>query len=144
MRRCDWLGMSHPKHTLSEQIEQLVWEHIEVMRRAAAAAVERSFSSSSATRQARTHVASSRTTSRTGSGRRSVAELSALGERLHEAVCGHPGEAMSVLAPALGKTPRELQRPMTVLKRAGRVRSVGQRHQTRYFPTVARPIENAS
>jgi hypothetical protein len=38
---------------------------------------------------------------------------------------------MAVLGPTLGKTPRELHRPMMVLKRAGRVRSVGQRHQTR-------------
>jgi len=64
--------------------------------------------------------------------------MAALGERLHEAVCAHPGETMSVLAPEVGKTARELQRPMMALKRAGRVRSVGQRHLTRYYPAVAR------
>jgi len=82
--------------------------------------------------------------SRASNGRRSAVELSALGERLHEAVCAHPGETMSVLAPKLGKTPRELQRPMTVLKRANRVRSVGQRHLTRYFPTLARAVASPS
>jgi hypothetical protein len=43
---------------------------------------------------------------------------------------------MSVLSPGLGKTPRELHRPMMTLERAGRVHSVGQRHQTRYYPTA--------
>ncbi len=43
---------------------------------------------------------------------------------------------MAVLAPAVGATPRELHRPMATLKRDGRVRSVGQRHQTRYYPTT--------
>ena len=75
--------------------------------------------------------------------RRASAEVAALGERLYEAVCAQPGETMSVLAPELGKTPRELHRPMMVLRRAGRVRSVGQRHQTRYFPAVVRPSPSA-
>ena len=34
----------------------------------------------------------------------------------------------------LGVSARELQRPMTQLREAGRVRSVGQRHLTRYYP----------
>ena len=135
--------MSHRNEILSEQIEQLVREHIEATHRTAAAAIERAFSSSPRAR-AHSRKQTSRRTSRASGGRRSPAELSALGERLHEAVCAHPGETVSVLAPKLGKTPRELQRPMTALKRAGRVRSVGQRHQTRYFPTVARAVANAS
>lgn len=61
-----------------------------------------------------------------------------LGERLFAAVCTQPGETMAVLAPKLGSSPRELHRPMAVLKEAGRVRSVGQRSHTRYYPTVTR------
>ncbi len=135
--------MSNANHDLSGQIEQLVREHLETTRRAAAAAVERAFSSVPTTRLARRCAETSRTTGRASGPRRSSAELSALGERLHEEVCAHPGEPMSVLAPALGKTPRELSRPMMALKRAGRVRSVGQRHRTRYFPAVARPVVSA-
>ena len=145
MRRCDWVGMSHSSHALSEQIEQLVREHIEATRRAAAAAVERAFSpaSASATVRARTRTDVTATVSRPSSRRRSPAELSSLAEQLHEAVCAQPGETMSVLATEIGKAARELHRPMMALKRAGRVRSVGQRHQTRYFPTVARPVATA-
>jgi hypothetical protein len=132
---------------LEEQIEQVVRGYIEATRRAAAEAMERAFSSSagSPSTRPRTRTDSDRSgaTSRASSGRRSPAELSAVGERLHKAVCAHPGETMSVLAPAVGKTPRELSRPMMALKRAGRVRSVGQRDRTRYFPTVTRPDVSA-
>ena len=80
----------------------------------------------------------------TSGRRRGPAEMAALGERLYEAVCAQPGETMSVLAPEIGKTPRELQRPMLALKRAGRVRSVGQRHQTRYYPAVVQSANRAN
>jgi len=60
--------------------------------------------------------------------------MAALGERLYEAVRANPGEGMTVLMAEVGGTARDLNRPMMLLKRTGRVRSVGQRHQTRYFP----------
>jgi hypothetical protein len=41
---------------------------------------------------------------------------------------------MAVIAPAVGVTGRELNLPATRLRRKGRVRSVGQRQHTRYFP----------
>lgn len=135
---CDAVGMTHPNQTLSEQIEQLVREHLEASRRAAAQAVERAFSSSSSSPGSKT----ARTTGRAIGCRRAPAEVSALGERLYEAVCAEPGETMRVLGPRLGATPRELHRPMMVLKRAGRVRSIGERHQTRYFPAVVRASES--
>jgi hypothetical protein len=68
--------------------------------------------------------------------RRAPEELAALGERFYSAVCATPGETMTFLAAQLGTTPRRLQRPVAHLKRAGRVRSVGERSHTRYFPLV--------
>src|SRR5690606_1202889 len=68
------------------------------------------------------------------SKRRAPAEVSAVGERLYQAVCAHPGESMATLAKELEMAPRELQRPMALLREAGRVRCVGQRHLMRYFP----------
>ena len=134
IRACDAVGMTHPNQSLSEQIEQLVREHIEMSRRAASAAVERAFSSSPSSPRSKTAQSTGRAIAR----RRPPTEVAALGERFYEAVCAQPGETMSVLGPQLGMTPGELHRPMMVLKRAGRVRSVGERHQTRYFPTVVR------
>jgi len=41
---------------------------------------------------------------------------------------------MAVIAPVVGETARALNRPATTLRRQGRVRSVGRRQYTRYFP----------
>ena len=126
--------MTHRNETLSEQIEQLVRAHIDATRREASEAVARAFSSALAAPRASARPRPTRTTG----SRRGAAALSALGDRLYEPVRAQPGETMAVLAPELGCTPRELHRPMATLKQAGRVRSVGQRHQTRYYPTMAR------
>jgi hypothetical protein len=126
--------MTHRNETLNEQIEQLVRAHIEATRREASEAVTRAFASAMASPRACTAPRPTRTIGR----RRGGAALSALGERLYEAVRAQPGETMAVLAPKLTCSPRELHRPMAALKQAGRVRSVGQRHQTRYYPTVVR------
>lgn len=64
--------------------------------------------------------------------------MAALAERLHAAICAHPGAAMTTIAGELGVSPRELNRPALQLKRAGRLRTAGQRQGTRYFPVAAR------
>ena len=116
---------------LEQQIESLVREHVAALRRTAEAAVARAFSQAS--------VPSRRSvTARTSGARRAPAEMSALGERLYAAVCAHPGAAMNTLAAELGATPRQLNRPAMTLRRQGRVRSVGQRQATRYFPMTAK------
>ena len=117
---------------LAQQIEQLVENFIEGSRIAATAAVERAFASAKTV----SRTASPRRARRQMSPRRPPQEMAALGERLYEAVCAKPGESMSVLAPIVGVTPRALQLPATRLKRAGRIRSVGQRQLARYFPMV--------
>jgi hypothetical protein len=66
--------------------------------------------------------------------RRGRAALAELSEQLYRAVSAKPGEGMAVLAVELSATVKELHRPMALLKRDGRVRSVGQRHLTRYYP----------
>ncbi|KAF0170081.1 MAG: hypothetical protein FD160_3907 [Caulobacteraceae bacterium] len=123
--------MTNHSVTLGEQIEKLVREHIAACRVSAREAVDRAFASA----DARSKPAALTKTSRIGR-RRASAEVAALSERLYEAVCARPGEMMTVLGPVVGACPRELHRPMAVLKDAGRVRSVGQRHMTRYFPTL--------
>jgi hypothetical protein len=127
------MGMTHRNETLSEQIEQLVRTHLEAPRRETEA-LARAFALATAPARASAAPRPARTAGR----RRASTDLSALGARLYDAVVTQPGETMTVLAPRVGCSPRELQRPMAALKQAGRVRSVGQRHQTRYYPTVAR------
>ena len=122
---------------LENQIERLVREHVTACHKAAATAVDRAF------RSANTRTKTRRNASTTTSRRRPPAEVAALGERLYEAVCANPGEGMKVLMADVGGTARELHRPMALLKRAGRVRSVGQRRLTRYFPMATSTPETA-
>jgi hypothetical protein len=49
---------------------------------------------------------------------------------------------MTALAARVGATARDLNRPALLLKRAGRVRSAGQRQGTRYFPMAAKTSGN--
>jgi len=109
-----------------------VREHVATVRRAASGAVDRAFMATATARTGRTQ--SSR---RPPAHRRTPTEIAALGEKLYNAICAHPGETMAALGPHVGARPRELHRPMTVLRRAGRIRSAGQRHQARYFPMAA-------
>lgn len=57
-----------------------------------------------------------------------------MSERFHQAVLADPGENMAFLAAKLGMKAQELHRPMDLLRQAKKVRSVGERHFTRYFP----------
>lgn len=125
---------------LSKQIEHLVQEYISATRAAAQAAVERGFAMASATKskaQRAPEVRRQASDEARRGVRRATAEVEALCEQLYEAVCRMPGETMTVLAPVVGATSRELNRPMTRLKGAGRVRSVGTKHATRYFPMAS-------
>ena len=121
--------------TLQDQIERLVREHMVASRSAVAAAVERAFGSAIGAPQKRTRKVPAKAGE---SRRRPPEEVAALGERLYHAICAHPGAAMTTLSPHVGATARELNRPALLLRRAGRVRSVGQRQATRYFPMAAK------
>jgi hypothetical protein len=133
--------MTNTTSDLGRRVEQLVEEHIAASRRAAQEAVERAFSSA-ARRAPAVRSPRSAATGRTFK-RRPPDEVAALGERLYRAVCANPGAAMTVLAVEVGASVRELNRPMTRLKRAGRVRSVGARHLTRYFPMAGKVAASA-
>lgn len=65
---------------------------------------------------------------------RDPAELSALTERLYQAIAAHPGETMEVLAPLMGSPGSELRVSIVHLVERGRVKKAGQRRSTRYFP----------
>ena len=120
---------------LEQQIEQLIREHIAECARRARLAVERGF----AAPMKRTSPARAISRARRSIGqRRSVTELDGLAERLAIAVCAKPGTTMVVLAAEVGVTARELERPAARLKKAGRIRTVGERNMTRYFPLPAR------
>lgn len=119
---------------LELQIEQLIREHLAECARRARLAVERGFAAS----MKRTSAARVGSARRAVGKRRSVDEIDGLAERLAAAVCAKPGTTMVVLAAEVGATVRDLSRPATRLKKAGRIRTVGERNMTRYFPLPTR------
>ena len=126
-------------HELAEQIEQLVRNHIAATRTAAAGAVERAFAATSRSCD-RPNTSAGRTgPRRTIAPKRAAEELVALGDQFYAALCRQPGESMTTLASQVGASPRVLQVAVARLKRTGRVRSVGQRQHTRYFPMTGAP-----
>ena len=123
---------------LAQAIDGLVARYLEEGQRAAARAVEAAFERA---RSGRRGSVSRPEAPRLGRDaprprRRTQAELETLTEQLYEAVRAAPGESMARFAEQLGVASEVLQRPMSRLRDAGRVRKVGERHLTRYFPAV--------
>jgi hypothetical protein len=122
-----------------ERIEQLVREHIATIRARAEAAVARGFAEL-AGRASNPAAPRTRMPARpTASRRRTTEEVADLAERLCAAVHAAPGETMLRLAQKVGATPGELSVAVTRLRQQARVRAVGQRQHTRYFPTAPVP-----
>lgn len=121
------------RQSLEEKIEELVRAEMVGIRASVAAAVDRALAAGGS---APPVAARRRARPQTMSKRRTPEEVADLGERFVAAVVATPGETMTTLAPQVGATPRELQLPVTGLKRDGRVRSVGKRQYTKYFPAA--------
>lgn len=115
---------------LGEKIEQLVRDHVAEMAGVAMAAVQRALVIGKSTVAAKGVAGRPRAASQ----RRGPTMVADLADRFYGAVSETPGETMSVLAKKVGASPRELHRPVANLKGVGRVRSVGERQRTRYFP----------
>lgn len=120
---------------LAQAIEVLVRGYVEEAQRVAAAALEGAFERSRPDqrgRRPRRRPASAPRERR----RRTQVELESLTEQLYDAVRELAGESMARFSEHLDVPAEQLQRPMARLREAGRVRRVGERHLTRYFPAV--------
>jgi hypothetical protein len=135
---CEMRRMTTSPESLQQKIEhvveRLVREHVAALEVEASAAVREGFRLATRPSASKPRDAESGSSRRSPSRRRRREEMAKLEEQLYQAVCAHPGETMTVLARAVSSTPRELKRPAMMLRASGRLRSVGQRHATRYFP----------
>ena len=111
---------------LEKEVRRLVREHMASYEQSVKQAVERGLGLRSPSRN-RGRSAKSRTPE-------AAAALAAQAEKLYEKVCLLPGSPMALLAVELNRSSSDLYRPMQGLKKAGRVRSAGERQFTRYFP----------
>lgn len=117
----------HPD--LAKQVEDLVRQHIDTLRASAVTAVARAFAASPSASTPRPLRARGK-----AAPRRAPEELVALGERFYAVLCQRPGETMTTLAPQVGVAPRVLQVAVSRLRRDGRIRVIGKKQQTRYYP----------
>lgn len=119
---------------IESAVERLVREHLTVVEAAASAAVREGFRRAARPTASKMRDGERASQRRSPSGRRPREVVAKLEEQLYQAVSAHPGETMTVLARAVGSTARALNRPATLLRLRGQVRSVGERQSTRYFP----------
>lgn len=126
------ISTSSLEQKIQDAVERVMREHLAACERVVAGAVREGLrrASQPSTRQRRAKVSKRRAPAQ----RRSREQIAKLEKQLYEAICAQPGETMVVLAQAVGARPRELNRPATLLRRQGRIRSAGQRQYTRYFP----------
>ena len=130
MAVCDSGRMTTTLEQLTKRIEQLMREHVAGVQLAAVEAVARAVVREN--RMGRAQQSTSRSTA--SKQRRAEGEIVALSQQLYEKVNKKPGELMAVYAAELNSSASELQMPMRRLRNDERVRSIGARHQTRYFP----------
>jgi len=124
--------MADTTSELGRRIEQVIAEHVAAAQKEARLAVARAFGE--AVSGMRPRVAARPAEPVRSGKRRAPADLMALGEQFYRVLCNRPGETMAVLAAEVGASAKELHRAVARLKQAGRVRAVGQRSHTRYFP----------
>jgi hypothetical protein len=121
---------------LAQAIEVLVKGYVEEAQRVATAALESAFQRSRPGQQGRRPRRRRTSAPREERQRRTQAELESLTEQLYDAVHELAGESMARFSEHLDVPAEQLQRPMARLREAGRVRRVGERHLSRYFPAV--------
>ena len=120
---------------LEEQIAKALSSYFEAGHQMARTALERALSG-------KPKVASSRSMAKPPRGerprqqKRSRAVIDQLCESFWTAVSAHPGESMKFLAERVGESPTQLSVVVSRLKRADRLRTVGARQFTRYFPVT--------
>jgi hypothetical protein len=121
---------------IEERINGMVGDVLVLIRRAANDAINQALSGVGAVEPSRARQTRSqrRTSPAKPYVRRSAEELTNLCDRLYQQIEQRPGEAMAVHAEALSIAARDLGVVMRRLKTLGRVRSVGERDRTRYFP----------
>lgn len=126
--------MKQIEQQLAEEITQAVERIVAASHTAATAALDRAFNRRRPSARRGVRRIDPNGDSRSMRRRRTREEMTELEQQFHQIVCADPGQAMSVLATKLELSPTELQVPVARLKASGRIKTVGQRQFTRYFP----------
>jgi len=120
---------------IEERVEQLVRDVMNELRSTAMAALSNALSSQGKL-SPEAPKPSKGTRKRKGvtAPKRSEAQLEEIADKLYRAIEDDPGDTMLSYQGKLGMSQKELAVPLRRLKDAGRVRKVGERSDTTYFP----------
>lgn len=127
---------------LEEQIAKALSSYFEAGQQIARRALERALSGKPKVASSRSMARAPRS-ERPRQRKRSRAVIDQLCESFWMAVSAHPGESMQFLAERVGECPSQLGIVVSRLKRADRIRTVGSRQFTRYFPATETAREAA-
>jgi predicted Rossmann fold nucleotide-binding protein DprA/Smf involved in DNA uptake len=133
------MAKDHPTLTLREDLELALRRYLADGRRVILETVSRFFEpSSSDSKRPSTRKKSERRKPVRRIARRSHDELNTIGEKVVQALRMSPGASAAEVASALGLDKAQLLAPMLQLRAQGRIRKVGERTSTRYFPSTER------
>ena len=127
---------------LEQQIAKALSSYFEAGHRIARTALEHTLSGKPNVSSSRSMAKAPR--ERPRQRKRSRAVIDQLCESFWTAVSAHPGESMKFLAEHVGERPSELSVVVSRLKRTDRIRTVGSRQFTRYFPATETAREAAA
>lgn len=120
--------------TLEASVEALIQQEVAAYEARLREALGRTLSGAPSKKRTAPKRGASTRRSRATGARRTPAEVEALSTRLLAAVESAPGETMTTLAASLTLATAELSLPASQLKKAGRVKTVGERSRMRYYP----------
>ncbi len=126
--------MVNLQNQIEERVNAMVGEILVVVRRAAIEAVNQALSGASTAVSPRPRSKPGKRQSQPAAPRRSPEQLASQRERLYTEISELPGEGMALYASKLQVPVRALSLPARQLRKAQRVRTVGQRERMRYFP----------
>jgi hypothetical protein len=126
--------MENLQAQIEERINEMVGDVLVLIRRAANDAVNNALSGTTAPGGAKAAPKRGKRRASQPQARRSPEELSALCERLYQKIDEDPGKGMAAYAEALSTAVRDLGVVMKRLRKAGRVRTLGERDRMQYFP----------
>jgi hypothetical protein len=126
--------MENLQAQIENRIDVMVGEVLVLVRQAAHDAINNALSGTTELGKSTTEPKRRKSRVMTLQQRRTPEQLAELAEQLYQQVDKQPGQGMAVYAEALSIPAKDLGVVMRRLRKAGRVRTLGDRDRTRYFP----------
>jgi len=126
--------MPSPEQQLHQDLEAAVQKFLLAQRAQLNATLDRAFGTAARTLAGPRQSSGRKSNAPKLNKRRTADEFAALSERRYQVIVDNAGQGMVVLSQYMGVSPLHLQPAVARLRAAERIRTVGARQHTRYFP----------